>query len=172
VRVSLRPLGDVPAGVLKDLAADLAVLGPDDTLEPAPLRPEWFDEARKQYRTGAILEALAPDAGDRALGVTAADLFSATAPYRFVFGEALVYAYAAVVSVARLGPVDPERYRQRIAKEAIHELGHTLGIVEHCENRGCVMAFSNSPAEVDRKTRSFCRRCQSTVDFTAKRLRT
>jgi archaemetzincin len=168
VRVSIRPLGDVPRDVLEDLVEDLKDMGSATVLEPRPLDPGWFDGGRGQYRGDPILDALAPDPGDRVLGVTASDLFSGT--YNFVFGLARVYGGPAVVSIARLGSPDLARHRERIAKEAIHELGHTLG-ADNCPNRECVMSFSNSVEEVDRKTRYFCRRCTPTIEFSAKRLR-
>ena len=43
-------------------------------------------------------------------------------------------------------------------KEAVHELGHTLGL-EHCPDRSCVMYFSNSLADTDRKGEAYCSRC-------------
>jgi archaemetzincin len=43
-------------------------------------------------------------------------------------------------------------------KEAVHELGHTLGM-EHCPDRSCVMYFSNSLADTDRKGEAYCSRC-------------
>ncbi|OGS51202.1 MAG: hypothetical protein A3K65_00745 [Euryarchaeota archaeon RBG_16_68_12] len=170
MRLSIRPFGDVPSGTLEDLAEDLASLGTVTVLEPAPLRPEWFNPDRGQHRSEALLDAVEADPGDRVLGVTAADLYATAAPFNFVFGEARVYDRPAAISLARLRSPEPARFRDRVAKEAIHELGHTLGL-DHCENRGCVMVFSNSADDVDRKTRTFCRRCRATVDFTAKRLR-
>ena len=43
-------------------------------------------------------------------------------------------------------------------KEAVHELGHTRGL-GHCADPRCVMAFSNSLADTDRKGKEFCARC-------------
>ena len=169
MRIAVRPFGDVPRGVLEDLVEDLAFLGTIEILEGAPLRREWFDEERGQYRADAFLDALGSDSGHRVLGVTTEEIYAE--PYRFVFGQARIQGRPAILSLARLTTTDPSLTRDRVAKEAIHELGHTLGL-HHCENRGCVMTFSNSAEEVDRKTRMFCRRCQVTVDFMLKRLRT
>ena len=171
MRIALWPFGDVPPGVIGDLAEDLAFLGPIVVLEPAPLREEWFNPGRGQYRSGGILDALTPGEGDRVLGVVAADLYSESAPYNFVFGEARPLTRRAVVSIDRLRSPDPGRSRDRIAKEAVHELGHALGL-DHCGSPGCVMAFSNSLDDVDRKGRSFCRRCQAILELSATRPRT
>jgi archaemetzincin len=43
-------------------------------------------------------------------------------------------------------------------KEAVHELGHTLRLA-HCSNAGCVMYFSNSLDDTDRKGDTYCERC-------------
>lgn len=43
-------------------------------------------------------------------------------------------------------------------KEAVHELGHTFGLV-HCIDPKCVMFFSNSLADTDNKNTKFCKKC-------------
>ncbi|MHA1460340.1 MAG: archaemetzincin family Zn-dependent metalloprotease [Promethearchaeota archaeon] len=48
-------------------------------------------------------------------------------------------------------------FEQRVVKEAIHELGHTFGL-EHCENL-CVMRFSNSLEDADKKPLDYCDVC-------------
>jgi Peptidase family M54 len=68
----------------------------------------------------------------------------------FVFGIAQSRGRAAVISLCRLGlGADPPLRRERVLKEAVHELGHTLGL-NHCPDAKCVMHFSNSLADTDR----------------------
>lgn len=50
-------------------------------------------------------------------------------------------------------------FHLRAVKEAVHELGHTYGL-GHCRNPRCVMSFSNSLRDVDRKERDFCPSCR------------
>ena len=50
-----------------------------------------------------------------------------------------------------------EKVEERILKETIHELGHTFGL-KHCHNN-CVMRFSNSLADTDKKPVKFCASC-------------
>jgi archaemetzincin len=169
VRISLRPLGGVPGGVLEDLTEDLRDLGAATILDPIPLVAEARDAERGQYRAEPLLDALAAGPGDRVLGVTAADLTTGT--YSFIFGLARIQGRPAVISLARLSTPDRSRLRDRVAKEGIHEIGHTLG-ADNCPNRGCVMSFSDSADAVDRKTRAFCGRCRPTIEFSLKRLRT
>jgi hypothetical protein len=85
--------------------------------------------------------------------------FDATVTDR-VFELAESEGRVALISFARLGAnADPGKARARALKEALHELGHTLGL-GHCDNSRCVMRFSNCLAEADWNTGRFCARCQ------------
>ena len=75
----------------------------------------------------------------------------------FVFGLALPSLNAAVVFTERLRG---ERFEERLAKEITHEAGHLYGL-GHCENPRCVMYFSNTLSDTDRKGPYFCERCRS-----------
>jgi len=49
--------------------------------------------------------------------------------------------------------------QERALKEAVHELGHLLGL-PHCDNPRCIMFFSNTLADTDRKGPGFCPACR------------
>ena len=91
------------------------------------------------------------------LGVVDVDLY--TPGLNFVFGQAQMGGPAAVIALPRLRqgfyglPDDEALFHQRAVKEAVHELGH-------CRNPRCVMSFSNSLHDVDRKERDFCPSCR------------
>ena len=74
----------------------------------------------------------------------------------------------AVVSTHRLRqeyyglPQNDAVMLERLGKEVVHELGHTCGMV-HCQERRCVMHFSNSIREVDAKLDAFCPPCARLV---------
>jgi archaemetzincin len=121
-----------------------------------------FDPTRGQYNSRLLLGQLLEDAPDRALGVTALDLFVPV--LSFVFGEAQLGGRAAVVSLHRLRSEtyglrpDPALLFERLAKEAMHELGHTLGLV-HCSGVDCVMRSSTYVEDVDQKSELYCDDC-------------
>jgi archaemetzincin len=124
-----------------------------------------FDPSRGQYCSTTLLRLLLsspPDAADRILGVSGVDLFAPVLTY--VFGEAQLDGRVAVVSVHRLRtelyglPRNDELVTERLVKEAIHELGHTFGLL-HCAALACVMHASTYVEEIDLKPASYCDSC-------------
>lgn len=132
---------------------------------------DTLDARRGQHSSSAILHWLAQAfPRQRTLAVTDVDLFLPV--LTFVFGEAQLKGHAAVVSTARLVPREEHRdphpraadraavLRARLLTEAVHELGHTWGLV-HCPDRGCAMARSGTLYDVDVKTPELCPDCAS-----------
>ncbi len=78
----------------------------------------------------------------------------------FVFGLATPTLRVATVYVSRLWTTDIRLYVERLAKEVAHELGHLLGL-SHCPDKRCVMSFSNTLNDVDRKRLWFCPSCRA-----------
>lgn len=124
-----------------------------------------FDNARRQYRSMDVLEMLVrriPADGWRLLGVTERDLFVPV--LTFVFGQAQLAGRAAVVSLARLRQefygLAPNEHvlLQRAAKEALHETGHTFGLV-HCADRSCAMSLATNVRQIDGKQAGWCAVC-------------
>lgn len=136
------------------------------TTVEGPYIPEMeaYDGVKGQWRADAVAYGLAMWArrthgcGDRCiiLGVSPDDGY--VPGLNFVFGIALPYASSAVIFTYRLRTPSPEHYLERVRKEALHEVGHLLGL-GHCRIRKCVMSFSNSVFEVDLKTDRFCPVC-------------
>ncbi len=125
-----------------------------------------FDSSRRQYDAEELLRDLfsfAPPQEDKAVYILRDDMFAGR--LNFVFG--LAAGNACIVSTARLDPrfygeKDMEKarvlFKERVVKEVLHELGHTIGL-PHCEDRKCVMVFSNSINDVDFKGTEFCKYC-------------
>lgn len=136
------------------------------------------DDTRQQYRSTTILDNLRrlnPPDSTRLLGVAAVDLFVPI--FTFVFGEAEVDGHCALASTYRLEeeryglPANEEKLRERLTKEAVHELGHTFGL-GHCDHWQCVMASSHSVELVDVKQAEFCEECAEVVRKSNGALRT
>jgi archaemetzincin len=52
--------------------------------------------------------------------------------------------------------------RERLVKEAVHELGHTFGL-RHCDDWRCVMTSSHGVERLDVKSAEFCFLCGRVV---------
>lgn len=126
-----------------------------------------FDPARGQYSSTKILRwvlrDVPPDAR-KIVAITDGDLFIPV--LTFVFGEAQLGGTGAVVSTARLRldftgmPSPAHLFRARLAKECMHELGHTFGLT-HCGVPRCVMSRANTVPDVDAKDWNLCRDCRT-----------
>ena len=157
-------------GLLESLTARLGEI----FALPVSVHHPWFDPesafdaSRSQYHSTRLLLSLlaAPGAGraGKILGVTEVDLFVPVLTY--VFGEAELGGRAAIVSLHRLRPEayglpeDPALLGERLLKEAVHELGHTLGLI-HCPDPQCVMRPATYTEEIDLKSAGFCPRCSA-----------
>ncbi len=161
LRVLLQPVGDNDWHLLTQLALQLPQHLPFVQCQTAakalPLPPSAVT-LRRQWLANVLLAHLVVPAGfDRVIGVTQVDLV--VPPLNFVFGLAELSGQRAVISLARLKhPNDEDLTLLRALKEALHELGHTLGL-QHCPNPWCVASFSNSLADTDRKGPQFCAAC-------------
>ena len=133
-----------------------------------PIPFDAYDSKRKQFNSSRILakiNSFSKKHGlEHVLGVTDVDLF---VPHlNFVFGEAEYSGRAAVISLFRLKPEfygqnsDRKLFVERSVKEAVHEVGHMLGL-GHCDDSTCVMFFSNSISDTDRKGILLCGKCKS-----------
>lgn len=162
IALTLLPCGVVDQAELKDLARDLSAKGADVKIaKQGPVPQEAFHSRRQQYRADDFLKVARNEPGDRVLVVTNCDLYADN--LHFVFGLADSPGKVAVISLFRLRMgADKETFRHRAVKEAIHELGHTLGL-PHCAKPRCVMRFSNSLGETDAKSADWCAGCEMKI---------
>jgi archaemetzincin len=163
--VLLLPVGRPLWEDLETLSHDLAAEGVVCTVgRSVPLPQSSYDRTRNQYLANAFLALAAralprlADPRGRVLAVTEVDLYANG--LNFVLGMAESPSRTAVISLYRLGlGADQETGRMRALKEAVHEVGHTLGLA-HCPDAGCVMHFSNTLIDTDRKSHRLCAICE------------
>jgi len=167
-KIYLIPVGEVERNLLDYLASQISQIFSCsiETRKPLP-KPEYAcNRERNQYYADLILEKLEQGdwkEGEKMLGIVDMDLY--TPGLNFVFGEASLNGKVAIIALPRLRqgfyglPDDKDLYYERVLKEAVHELGHTFGL-SHCKNKRCVMYFSNSLYDTDRKGKEFCKDCR------------
>jgi archaemetzincin len=169
--IRLVALGDIPLPDLHELSRRLKnAMGVPVSLSSDVLHIGFaLDGRREQYRSDKLLVHLQAVATDKVtvLGITAVDLFIPVLTY--VFGEAQLGGTAAVVSSFRLRnelyglDADTDLAMDRLVKEAVHELGHTLGLV-HCWRSQCVMQQSTYAEMIDLKGALYCDDCRRQVE--------
>jgi len=182
MKIGILPIGRINRALMISLGNKLGQVFPDAiflvTSEILTLRKEGFDKKRKQYRSNAILTEIQVYANkksdlNRVLGVVDNDI--SVPELNFVFGEAACPGKAALISLWRLNPEfygdapNMGLFLDRALKEAVHELGHTLGL-RHCSTSSCVMHFSNSILDTDKKQNLFCDRCYMQAEISINNL--
>ena len=170
MNILLVPVGEIDKKVIERLQSDLGkIFNKQVEVGQGMPRPDHaYNKKRNQYLSTAILKTLVEEKEymvyGKVLGVVDLDLY--VPELNFVFGEA--GQKAAVISLTRLRqefyrlPQDQNLYHKRALTEAVHELGHTYGL-GHCRSPQCVMFFSNSLMDTDRKGPEFCVECNRKI---------
>jgi archaemetzincin len=169
--ILLIAVGEVKIKVIETLRYDLnKAFKKQVWIAKGMSHPDYaFNRKRSQYLSTAILKAMMGRKEsviyEKILGIIDLDLY--VPKLNFVFGEARLQRVA-IISLTRLRnefynlPKDETLFRKRVLTEAVHELGHTYGL-RHCLNPNCVMFFSNTLTDTDKKGPDFCQRCKSKV---------
>jgi len=165
--LSIVPINSIEAGLLTRLALCLEERFLYRCVVRAPLvvPKTVLNSVRKQLFFGSIAAKVsaAYEAHEEILlGITDFDLYKTS--HQFIFGSSSPAQRCAIVSIHRLSAEfygerpDENALFQRLLKEAVHEIGHTLGL-KHCYNARCAMYYSNSIFDTDNKHSQFCESC-------------
>jgi archaemetzincin len=166
--VGVLPLGSAPQTTAQVIAAHVSgyLNLAAETLQPVAIPQHTIDKGRLQVNAGTLIESIeAMDPADyfKIIALVEADLFIPL--FTHVFGEARQNGRVALVSLYRLQlSVDGEtpssqKVLERIAKIALHELGHLLNLL-HCDDDRCLMHFSGRIEALDLTPFNFCRYCR------------
>ena len=169
-RVAIQPLGDVDPVVVRAVAGrvgeafDVEV----EVLDPRPLPSLAFYAPRRRYRGERLvawLESRRPANATRILGLMSRDLSATKGAVHDwgIMGVAGLGGPAGVVSAFRLGRrgAAASVVARRACQVAVHELGHTFGLL-HCRAPRCIMNDAEGGIRaVDRSSGRFCPACRA-----------
>lgn len=168
--IVLVAIGKVDKGIIESLKTDLnKIFNRRIMIGKGMEEPDYaFNKKRNQYLSSAILDTLLEQKEyapyEKILAMIDHDLY--VPELNFVFGVAT--NRGAIISITRLRqefyglPKDKSLFKKRTFTEAVHELGHTYGL-GHCNHLHCVMFFSNTLMDTDRKGPKFCEKCKKNL---------
>jgi archaemetzincin len=165
----LQPLGDeLPAADVALVQRALeALIGLSVKVLPRAEMPAaaWY-APRRRHRADKLLDFLdtrLPADGTRILGLTGTDISTTKDPMFDwgVLGLGRIDGASSVISRFRCAMKSggAAHARERLAKVAVHETGHTLGL-EHCPTRGCLMEDAEGRVATCDREYDFCARCR------------
>lgn len=184
--INIIPLSNINKDILEYLQDNLGKIFKKETrvLYRISIPDYSYDQSIKQHNAESILNHLNKKLSlknIRDINIAVLDLDIFVPRLNFVFGMAVNFPRICLISTARLNPLfysdlkssprgksrliyiskeDRKIFNERILKEAVHEIGHTLGLW-HCPDYKCVMYFSNTLLDTDKKSNNFCTNCQN-----------
>ncbi|MBT4290691.1 MAG: zinc metallopeptidase [Deltaproteobacteria bacterium] len=164
--LGIQPIGEIDNFFLKVITGSfLGELSIKTFILPPLKSPEYaFNKRKIQYDAGLIINRMEkmkfPEC-TKVIGIIDADLFIPV--FSYVLGEARMKGRCAIISLFRL-----ENNPERMAKVALHEFGHLMNL-KHCQEKGCVMKFSNNVEQLDSNFSFFCEYCIDQLNYLLKK---
>jgi len=166
--ITIVPIDNTDIGIIRHIARSLeqafqittSIKSWETTFQTLPI--PIYD----RYHSTIILKYVCenrPEGANKILIITELDLFSPI--FSCLFGEAQLDGTSSLFSLFRLRQeyynlkTDQKILLSRCAKEAIHEVAHTLGM-RHCCDKNCIMFPSLNIIDTDSKSTSFCANCR------------
>lgn len=136
-------------------------------LPRAKLPKRAYYKPRRRYRAEKLLtflERKMPKDGWRILGLTGVDISTTKGRYKDwgILGLATLDGSACVISAFRCRKKarNAAHARIRLAKVAVHEIGHNLGL-EHCPKVGCLMEDAKGKVATCDREYDICPKCRT-----------
>jgi len=159
--VYIQPLGNVQDKHVQVVQKAIkSVYGYQFVVLPAvPHNKKLYANSGTRYDANKILEQF--DSDKHILVITEKDIAhykSSRFPEWGIFGLGSLTNKTCVVSTHRLGPAD--QISKRLAKVAVHEVGHTLGLTHCTKTVNCVMQDAKGSIKtIDNVSIQLCNKC-------------
>jgi archaemetzincin len=130
---------------------------------------DFYEPNRRQYDANKLLHHFEKEYAtddSKTICLINVDLFIPI--FTYIFGQAFLGGRSGIASIYRLNnerygiEADTNLLLERFAKEIIHELGHTFGLI-HCQITDCVMRSGTYVEDIDQKNISFCSKCRENL---------
>lgn len=132
-----------------------------------------YHAPKKRYKAMRLLHFLReikPNNCDKIIGLTTKDISASKGKIEDsgIIGYGFLGGESCVVSSFRIGrgKVSEKKFRDRLAKVALHEIGHTLGL-PHCEHSPvCMMNDARGTIkQIDKEKIALCSACMQKISY-------
>ena len=142
-----------------------------------PFPSEAYYKPRKRYKADILiswLKANKPADADYIIGITESDISTKkeSIPDFGIMGLGYRPGVSCVVSTFRIKTKNKALFKERLAKIALHEIGHNLGL-QHCNTKTCFMhAAEASIKQIDSEQLDLCMNCKKKINLKDKNKKT